>query len=271
MIQGLIGALVILHVLRESLRESLCRLPDERLLPTPLRDPFERPRQGIEGDSSKGLRGLWGSGHITATHKQVILNLRWAGSMSILRVGGLTEAQPSMTPAQQIYLRECYTDYQKASSRCRHCSSSDKEFKRWEDAVYSVASYIDGIAKPHGYPLTVVSRGVVGDILKCGDAVVMEGDNYDGGPRAWYWRFNFMDAPNWSKTPVDALISFVNALEEKLGADSAAPSLVFIVRISSRTCTKDDHDWEFLYEGRHGSDKGDMVYECRVCKMEKRE
>ena len=176
-----------------------------------------------------------------------------------------------MTPAHHIYLRECHKDMQAAMSRCSHCQPKpDKEQKRWEDSLYSVVTYLDGIAKPHGYPPATVGD-LYSDILKCGEAVVMEGDSYDTGKRSWYWRFKFMDTPNWAPTSVDALISFVNAFEKKLGADPAAPSLVFVVRLSSRTCSQDDHDWKFLYTGRHGSDKGDDFYECRVCGMDKRE
>lgn len=175
-----------------------------------------------------------------------------------------------MTPAQQIYVRECYKDYQAALGRCSHCQPKpDKELKRWEDSLHSIATYLDGIAKPHGYPPTVVSPH--SDILKCGDAEVMEGDSYDTGVPSWYWKFHWRDAPNWSHTPVDALFSFIDAFEKKLGADPAAPSLLFVVRISPRTCTQDDHHWKFLYEGRHGSDKGDKFYECLVCGLRKTE
>lgn len=34
------------------------------------------------------------------------------------------------------------------------------------------------------------------------------------------------------------------------------------LKLLNAACT---HDWRYLYTGRHGSDKGDKYYECRVC------
>jgi hypothetical protein len=31
------------------------------------------------------------------------------------------------------------------------------------------------------------------------------------------------------------------------------------------------HDWKWVGEGRHGSDKGDDYYDCRLCRAKRRE
>lgn len=137
--------------------------------------------------------------------------------------------------------------------------------------MHSVATYVDAIAIPKGFPQVRV--GSTGDVMGWGntwEGGVFEGDSYDSGVRKWYWRILKGDKEKWADTPVDALINWVTALEGHVGADSAARMLQFIVRMPEASCHGDDHQWKFLYEGRHGS-KGDMVYECVICKKSKRE
>ncbi len=174
--------------------------------------------------------------------------------------------------AQEKYLRQCYTEYVAALQQCSHCGPSKKPVKkRWDDAVASVAAYVDTIAIPKGFPPVKISKfSAGGDVMAWGNiwgGGVFECDSYDGGPRAWYWSVTKdIKSTEWAKTPVDALIAWVTALEKHVEADPAARSLVFIVRMPEATCHGDDHDWKFTGEGRHGSDKGDMCYECRICK-----
>lgn len=171
--------------------------------------------------------------------------------------------------AQEQYLRQCYTEYAAALQQCSHCGPSRKPVKkRWNDAVASIAAYVDVIAVPKGFPpVQIRTNNMNGDVMSWGhtwEGGVFEGDNSDGGPRQWYWRIT--KKTEWAKTPADALIAWVTALEQHVEADPAARSLVFIVRMPETTCHGDDHDWKFTGEGRHGSDKGDMCYECRICK-----
>ncbi len=173
--------------------------------------------------------------------------------------------------AQEQYLRQCYGEYTAALRQCRHCGPSvDPVKKRWDDAVASVAAYVNTIAVSKGFPTVRIGRD--GDVMSWGhtwDGGVFEGDSSDGGPRQWYWRVTRDDVVQWANTPVDALIAWVIALELHVEADPAARSLQFIVRMPDVSCHGDDHAWVFVREGRHGSDKGDMVYECRVCKKSK--
>lgn len=173
--------------------------------------------------------------------------------------------------AQEQYLRQCYTEYVAALHQCQHCGPSRKPVKkRWDDVVASVATYVDTIAVPKGFPpVHVRANDMNGDVMMWGatwEGGVFEGDNSDGGPRQWYWRVTKEDAVQWANTPVDALIAWVTALELHVEADPAARELQFIVRMPSVSCHGEDHAWVFIREGRHGSDKGDMVYECSVCK-----
>jgi hypothetical protein len=101
-------------------------------------------------------------------------------------------------------------------------------------------------------------------------AGVFEADSYDSGTRGWYWRLPGENSSQGHHTsdPVTAIVECVDAFEESIGADPLAPKLVFTVRIQS---CEGGHDWKHLYTGRHGSDKGDDFYECRVCGEKKRE
>lgn len=176
--------------------------------------------------------------------------------------------------AQEQYLQQCYKEYTTAIKQCRHCGPSPEPAKkRWVDAVHSVAAYVNSIAMPKGFPevhtMNVLGSPIIWSKSWQGGGV-FEGDSYDSGVRSWYWRISTGDPANWADTPVDALIAWVTALEKHVEADPAAQALQFIVRMPEFSCQGDDHEWEFLYEGRHGSDKGDMVYRCTICQKIKR-
>lgn len=177
--------------------------------------------------------------------------------------------------AQEQYLRQCYREYTAALHRCQQCGGgAESERKRWDDALASVATYVDAIAIPKGFPPVRVSTNRMnGDVMMWGptwEGGVFEGDNSDGGPRAWYWRVS-KDTEDvvWATNPVDALIAWVTTLELHVGADPAARALQFIVRMPEASCRGDDHTWVFAREGRHGSEKGDLIYRCHICKMTK--
>jgi hypothetical protein len=98
---------------------------------------------------------------------------------------------------------------------------------------------------------------------------VFEADSFGSGVRKWYWRVMNGDKEVWANTPEDALIDWVTAIEKHVGADPAARALQFVVRMPEVSCRGDDHQWKFLYEGRHGSNKGVEFYECIICKKSK--
>jgi hypothetical protein len=141
--------------------------------------------------------------------------------------------------------------------------------------MLDVGEYVNSIA-PEGQPFHVATKPL-SDIAWWGGhapwkAGVFEGDNYDGGPRRWYWRLPGDDHKDirWADTPAQALIDCINAYEKAIEAPTTGATLTFTVRIP--TCATDaDHDWKHLYTGRHGSDKGDDFYECRHCGEKKRE
>lgn len=181
-----------------------------------------------------------------------------------------------MTPAQQNYVRQCYADYKATFGWCKKCDPDPAPVrKRWDDAVHAVVKYADSLGIDRGFPRLREAQGMdvasyAADPINTWGGGVFKGDDYDG-PCGWYWRINKADSPTWGNTPADALLSFVAELERRLEADPAAKSLVFIVRLPKNTCQGEDHDWEHLYTGRHGSDKGDDFYKCRICGEQKRE
>lgn len=142
----------------------------------------------------------------------------------------------------------------------------EAEKKRWEDALHSLAAYASEIGKPLNRPPITV--GLSGTILGWQHVGVFTTDPMDG-LQAWYWKVNPEDTGQVCDSPAEACIDFLFALENQVGADHDAPTLVFSVRLPAVTCLGDDHLWRSLGEVREGWHKGEQWFECQICKIDK--
>lgn len=174
-----------------------------------------------------------------------------------------------MLDSHKAYIRQCYKESNKEKG-----DGYSQRVRVWKDTLQALCDYVDSIAVPKGYPKAHYDYDLVywGLCLGVRDGVdrsggAFEGDSYDTGIRAWY---HYIGCPYnrslpWYKDPCSATIGWIEEVEKFFDADINAPSLTFSVTLPEGFCPNDKHSWKLIGEGRHGSNKGEELYECRNC------
>lgn len=115
---------------------------------------------------------------------------------------------------------------------CSHCQGAKKDayHKAYREGLREAVAYANTLALPESFKGLKASTdggfGSESDIAHWGardNQGVMKGDNYDGGPTAWYWKVpsGGPEKLRWKPTPVDSLIDLVGYLEKTYGAVEA--------------------------------------------------
>lgn len=124
--------------------------------------------------------------------------------------------------------RRLRTSFRRWERACPHCgySKKAKALAEFQAACDEAVAYANTLAFPDEYG-TLRSHGSFfpNDIASWSGGFatgVMKGDDFDGGPRAWYWRVPKKGLEqkgdiHWKDTPGDALVDLVEHLEAQFG------------------------------------------------------
>ena len=121
------------------------------------------------------------------------------------------------------------TSYRGWMRTCSHCNGRKKDahHKAYREGLREAVAYANTLALPEAFGgLRASTDGGFGsefDVAHWGardNQGVMHGDNYDGGPEAWYWKVPSGGPAKlrWKSTPAASLIDLVEYLEKTYGS-----------------------------------------------------